>query len=57
MRKVAKYTAMVTLVGILLVSVMFLTGKLESSMLKGWLLGLTALWFVTAAYWMQEKKA
>jgi hypothetical protein len=57
MKVIAKYLALITLGGILLVSVLFLGGKMESDPLKAWLLGLTLVWFVTAAFWMREKKA
>jgi hypothetical protein len=56
LKNISKYIALLTLAGILFVSVLYLAGRIEAAPMKTGFLILTLVWFASATIWMYEKK-
>ncbi len=56
LKNISKYIALLTLAGILFVSVLYLAGRIEAAPMKTWFLVLTLGWFASATFWMLERK-
>jgi hypothetical protein len=52
MRKIAQAISFVALGGVVLFPVLFASGVLSLSAMKGALLGVTGVWFVSVPLWM-----
>ena len=55
MRKLAQIVSWLSLIGVIVPSVLYLSGQTTLPAVKMWMLVFTIVWFVTVPIWMERK--